>query len=253
MSVMFYPLLFFLFFVSQGWAESPPSFKVSQKTPAESTVSHQQTEQQVAAWNSEKEQLLTRIRNLQNQLRLLRYQQAKYTSYATKQEANILGIEDKKESLEKLERELDPYLNNVLERLKNFVQTDMPFLVEEREKRLAFLEESMADYHLTTSEKFRRILEALQVEAGYGKGAEVDETFVTLHGEPTKVQRLRLGRVALYYLTLDGKTAGSFDRKTGQWQELPGSFAVELKSAIQMVGKSRTMELVHLPVAHCSD
>jgi len=218
------------------------------ETIEQSIQMQQQAQKEADAWGSEREELLTRIRNLKNELRYLRYQQAKYQSHAEKQEENIRRAEAKKEQLEKIQMELEPYLNKAVRRLQELVQNDLPFLPEERQKRLSFLQESLEDYHLPASEKYRRVLEALQVEAEYGKYPEADETLLELNGEPTKVHLLRLGRLALYYLSLDGQKAGRFDRNKGQWEQLSADCAGELKSAMQMIGKSRTMELVNLPI-----
>lgn len=209
----------------------------------------QEVQSQVEAWDREKEELLSKIRNLKNQLRYLHHQQEKFASYSLRQEASIRRMETRQQELERVQVELEPFLVRVVQRLKTFVRHDLPFLREEREKRLAFLQETLDDYRLPVSEKFRRVMEALQVEADYGKYAEVSESFIDLDGKESKVFVLRLGRVALFYLTPDAQKAGRYDRSTGQWVELSGATAAALKSAVQMVGKNRAMELVNLPVA----
>ena len=249
MSVAYVVVASMLVLISPGWAGSAASSADTRKSIEEAIVLQQQTQKQIDDWVSEKEGLLSRIRNLKNELRYVERQQEEYASYSRKQEQNIRRIEEKQEDLKRMHREFEPYLEEMVERLQDFVQSDLPFLTEEREKRLAFISESMGDYHLAVSEKFRRILEALQVEAEYGRYPEVDETFLDIDGKPTKVQMLRIGRLALYYLTLDGKKAGRYDPKSGRWKELPRDSAGEIKSAIQMIGKNRTMALVNLPVA----
>jgi hypothetical protein len=241
-------LLFFL--ISPGRAEESRAGMRTKETIEQAILMQQEAQGEIEAWNSEKEELLSQIRNLKNQLRSVRYQQEKHISYSAKQEESIRRIEAKQAGLKQMQRELEPYLNEVLERLRRLVQSDLPFLPEERKKRLAFIEESLGDYHLTASEKFRRVLEALQVEAEYGRYPEVDEAFLDLDGELTKVRILRLGRLALYYLTLDGQKAGRYDAKNGRWEQLPKGSVVEVNSAMQMVGKSRSMELVNLPISH---
>ncbi len=249
MSVAYFVVVLMLVLVSPGRAGSAPSSADTRKSIEEAIVLEQQSQKQVDAWISEKEELSSRVRNLKNELRYVERQQEEYASYSTKQEQNIRRIEEKQEDLKRMHRELEPYLGEVVERLQDFVQSDLPFLSEEREKRLAFISELVDDYHLAASEKFRRILEALQVEAEYGRYPEVDETFLDIDGKPTKVHILRIGRLALYYLTLDGKKAGRYDPKSGRWEDLPRDSAGEIKSAIQMIGKNRTMALVNLPVA----
>ncbi len=209
----------------------------------------QKTQTQVDAWNQEREELQARISNLKNRLRYLHFQQDKYASYSGKQEENIRTLEQKQANLQTLQIELEPHLVTLIQRLQDFVRGDLPFLAEERQRRLTFLWESIEDYNLKTSEKFRRVLEALQVEAEYGNYPEVSVDIIDLDGQSTKVQILRLGRLAMFYLTQDGQRAGRYDRGTGRWVELSRASALQVKSAMQMVGKSRAMELVNLPIA----
>ncbi len=67
-----------------------------------------------------------------------------------------------------------------LMRLEEFVKKDLPFLPEERERRLKFLKDSLNDYHLGLDEKTRRLLESLQAEAGYGEDVEKSEGSIQL-------------------------------------------------------------------------
>ncbi len=239
--------------ILSGWAHCASPALDATRRIEEAMALQQGTQARIEAWRTEQEELRSRIRNLQSELRYLRYQGEQYASYSTRQEENIRKAEEKYAGLQEIQRNLEPYLNTVFERLKAFVQSDLPFLPEERKKRLEFIEESLGDYHLAASEKFRRVLEALQVEAEYGRYPEVYETFLELDGSATKVRVLRLGRLALYYATLDGQQAGRYDAQTGAWRALPGDSLNEIKSAIQMIGKSRTPELVNVPIPHGSD
>lgn len=244
-----YLVTLMLFFASPGWAETPPAGTDARKAGETSILPHQQNQSLDDSLDRELEQLAARIHSLQNRLRQLRLQRKKYAAYSVKQAETLRGDAARQESLATVESQLEPYLNEVVRRLRNFVQADLPFLPEERSKRLASLEQVMADYHLNPAEKLRRILEALQVEAGYGRSTGIEQRFLDLHGKPTKVHLLRLGRVALYYLTPDGQQGGRYDRKTGRWEALSGDSVAEVKAALQMVDKTRTMQLVNLPVA----
>lgn len=211
--------------------------------------SQPKTRDRVDPRSQEKDQLEARILNLQNRLRYLHYQQEQHASYFAAQQEKIRTLAAKRAKLETLQIELEPYLNTLVQRLRVFVEGDLPFLAEERQKRLVFLEESLADYNLKPSEKLRRVLEALQVETEYGRYPEVSDTFLELNGQSTKVRVLRLGRLAMYYLTHDGEKAGRYDREQGEWVALPRGSARELRAALEMVEKSRVMEIVDLPVA----
>ncbi len=58
----------------------------------------------------------------------------------------------------------------------------------------------------------------------------------------------RLGRVALFYQSLDKKQAGWFDREKRQWEPLPDKYAREISRALEIAEKKRTPELLDLPI-----
>ena len=75
--------------------------------------------------------------------------------------------------MDRLRQGLEPYLDEVIERLAGFIEQDLDFLTEERNMRLQFISDSVNDYHITMSEKLNRVLEALTVETEYGRSVEV--------------------------------------------------------------------------------
>ena len=71
----------------------------------------------------------------------------------------------------------------------------------------------MSRADVTISEKYRRILEAYQVELDYGRTLEAYEGKLGSGDDARTVQFLRVGRVALLYQTLDGKETGYWDAR----------------------------------------
>jgi hypothetical protein len=55
-------------------------------------------------------------------------------------------------------------MQNMLDTLARFVDLDVPFLLDERSKRVATLKEMMTRADVSVSEKYRRIVEAYVVE-----------------------------------------------------------------------------------------
>lgn len=219
-----------------------------QKSVAQTIAADQKAGEKAQSWAEERSAILSQIRELKRLKRWTAHQREKYQIYIQKQEDAIAELKRRQKAAKQIRMELAPYLDTVYERLEAFVNADLPFLPGERRKRLAFLQEALNDYHLGLDEKTRQVLEALQAEAGYGSTSERSQGTIEINGVATQVELLRLGRVGLYYQTLDGQRIGWFDREAGAWQPLPQKYRRELKWAMEMAEKKRTPELISLPV-----
>jgi Protein of unknown function (DUF3450) len=118
--------------------------------------------------------------------------------------------------VETTSREVSPLMQNMLATLDQFVSLDVPFLLEERQGRVATLKNMMDQANVTISEKYRRIVEAYVVEMEYGRTIEAYEDKLG-GGDDRTVQLLRIGRVTLLYQTMDGKETGYWDADKKAW------------------------------------
>ncbi len=146
--------------------------------------------------------------------------------------------------IETTSREIVPLLQKMLDTLDQFVKLDVPFLADERSKRIASLKEMMARADVSIAEKYRRIVEAYQIEMEYGRTIEAYEGRV---GDRT-MQFLRVGRVALLYQTLDGKSVGYWDAEAKDWKEDNG-YRSAMRRAIKVAKKEGAPDLITVPVA----
>jgi hypothetical protein len=199
-------------------------------------------------WPDEKQAVLEEIEYLKLRLDWLENRIGKYRSTLEKNEGFFHELEQERKESENLKLSLEPYLDEVVTRLGDFIGGDLRFLGQEREKRLAFLRDSLNDCSLGLSEKTRRILEALQVEADYGKTLHKTEEVVSVGGEPLRVNLFRLGRLALLYQSADRSRVGFLNRETGEWEELPRELSGHIASAMELAEGKRSAELVTLPV-----
>ena len=199
-------------------------------------------------WTDQRESMAAEIRDMKATDAWLEFQNRKYEKYISRQESVIAELERRKVEAERIRHELEPFLETVVDRLEEFVGRDLPFLAEERARRIAFLRDSLDDYHLALSEKLRRVFEALLVETEYGRSVSTTPEELVINGQPTLVSTFRLGRYALFYQTADGAEAGMWDRTTGQWKPLDDSLARDLKLAADMANRKRAVELLQLPV-----
>ena len=59
---------------------------------------------------------------------------------------------------------------------------------------------------------------------------------------------MRLGRVAMYYMSIDQKQIGMWNRQTNKWDPLPDDEIQQFKMAFQMALAKRAAEIVELPL-----
>jgi hypothetical protein len=110
------------------------------------------------------------------------------------------------------------------------------------------LTEMMSRADVTISEKYRRIVEAYQVELDYGRTIEAYEgELAAAEGETRTVQFLRVGRVTLLYQTLDGKETGYWDAAQKKWI-VDDEYAHGFKEGVAVAKKARAPELLIVPV-----
>lgn len=185
---------------------------------------------------------------LQKQLKEIRQARKQYEAYITQAEKRLIDIERQRREIARLNLKLSSYLERIVDRLASFTAQDLPFLREERTRRITFLKDSLNDYEVQPSERLRRLLEALRVEAEYGQDVEKTESFIELNGKKVRVDLLRLGRLALFYRALDGRDAGWRASGDNDWRPLNRRQIQELDKALSVSERRQTAELVILPL-----
>ena len=164
------------------------------------------------------------------------------------QRVELADYERQFQDIEITKRRILPLIVRMIDVLDEFVTIDMPFLEGERELRIAGLRELMQRPEVPTSEKYRRVSEAYQIELDYGHTIEAYEGEITVDGEARTVNFLRFGRLGLYYMTLDGLEIGFFNKATDQWEVLPNEYLQSLDRAIRIARKQLPPDLIRLPV-----
>lgn len=153
-----------------------------------------------------------------------------------------------------VERQITPLMQRMIDALATFVKLDVPFLQQERQQRIAKLRELMVRANVDVSEKFRRVMEAYQIEADYGRNIEAYTAEHQINGQLQDVTFLRIGRTALIYKTRDGQQLGLWNQEQGQWQSLDSHHQIAVEQAISIARKQKAPDLLMLPLlAHKAD
>jgi len=163
------------------------------------------------------------------------------------QEEEMVSIESQIGEIERTNREIYPLMQRMVETLNQFVALDLPFLMEERGKRLATLRETMARADVSTAEKYRRILEAYTIEMEYGRTLEAYEGKLGQGEAARTVNFLRVGRSVLMYQTLDGGETGYWDTDQKDWVE-DSHYDSYVEDGLKVARKQTAPDLLIVPV-----
>lgn len=165
------------------------------------------------------------------------------------QEQEMADLNASIDEVSVIERQITPLMLRMIAGLEQFVALDVPFLPDERAKRLAELKSLMDRADVAPSEKFRRVMEAYSVEMDYGRTIEAYNGLIDLDGQEREVDFLRIGRTVLAYQTSDASQQGVWNKQTRQWETLPTSYRSHVTNGLRMAKKQAAPNLLMLPVA----
>jgi hypothetical protein len=234
-----------IIFLTAGPARAEQPEKI-EGTIGGAIETRKQTVKKAADWQEKKERMKSRYYQLKEGLEVTQVENVHMQEIVARQDAYIERTNYKIIEMEKMRQKLVPYLSEAVARMEKQIQSDLPFLRQERTDRLANLREVLADPEVTLAEKLRRVFEGLRVEMDYGKSVETSKEEIQYKGQKLMVHVLRLGRTALLMQTLDEQESGMYNGK--QWEELPGSYNAEIKKAMDITQRRRPVEFVNIPI-----
>ncbi|MEC8546157.1 MAG: DUF3450 domain-containing protein, partial [Pseudomonadota bacterium] len=188
----------------------------------------------VDALDDQTNELTREYRAALKQLASLREYNAQLEKLIVAQKAEMTSIRRQIDEVTNVDRTIMPLMFRMIDALEQFVELDTPFLGSERQQRVAALRFLMDRSDATPAEKYRRILEAYEIENEYGRTIEVYEGEMNIDGIDRTVSFLRIGRVALIYQTLDGEDSGVWNPKAATFTDLDGDFDSELRRAMRI-------------------
>ena len=215
---------------------------------AESITIRQTLQQDEEQWRADRQVMLARYEHLQQQLELVQARRQRLEQQNTATRERIDGKLRELREIEKIQTDIDPLIEALAEDLERLVDTDLPFLAEERTLRLERLTQLLHDPEIDVSERFRKTMEALLIEAEYGSTIETYQQTIRADGREILVNIFRLGRIALFYQHLDGSASGMYNVADSAWQPLPQSHNRALQSALEIAAKQKPVEITTLPL-----
>jgi hypothetical protein len=148
-----------------------------------------------------------------------------------------------------INRQIFPMMERMIDGLDQSVALDVPFLMEERTKRINVLKDTMERSDVSVAEKFRKVMEAYQIENEYGTSSETyTQSITNEEGVTRSYNMLRVGRIGLYYQSDDAKITGRWDNELRKYVE-DDSARSEIRKGIRIAKQLIAPELIVIPVA----
>ena len=165
------------------------------------------------------------------------------------QKANIASLQRQIDGIDKIKQGVVPLMYKMIDTLEKFIELDIPVNVNGRKDRIQTLRDVMADSNVTTSEQFRLVLEAYEIEANYGTIFDAYQGELDLGtGNPITVDFVHMGRVSLVAQSLDYKRAWVWNNDSRSWDELGDEYLRSVTDSIRMARKQLSPDLTRLPV-----
>lgn len=142
-----------------------------------------------------------------------------------------------------------PLMYRMLAALETHIENDRPIRPAARAQRLEQLNAMMAQADVSDAEKYRRILEAYQIELDYGSKLGSYQGELEVAGERLQVEQLYLGRAVLLARSLDQQQYWTWDQASGQWQAMDRAAGLKADQAYALARQSVAPSLLELPVS----
>lgn len=172
------------------------------------------------------------------------------SSLVESQHQEVNSLNEQIEQIAQTRQGVVPLMYHMLEGLKRIVASDKPIRKAQREERIAKLDDLMTRADVADAEKFRRILEAYQIEMDYGTKLGIYQGKINLDAnEKVEADVLYLGRVSLVARSLSGDKFWSWSQQQQAWQPVGSEQKTELDKAFAMANKQIAPSMLTLPVS----
>jgi len=210
-------------------------------------------QQRIDGLSDETDKLLAKYRSTLKQIDSIRIYNSQMRELIASQEEELASLQSQLDQVEVVGRSVMPLMLKMIDAYEALVELDLPFLLDERSKRITDLRKLMKRSDVTSAEKYRRIMEAYQIENEYGRTIEAYRSTLDLQGREATVDFLRFGRIALVYQTPDGTEAGVWNHEKKTWEPLDPRYRGAIRDGLRIARKQAAPDLIRLPLPAPAD
>ncbi|AWB68098.1 hypothetical protein C2869_17455 [Saccharobesus litoralis] len=202
------------------------------------------SQQKVDRYYEQSLELLAEYRGVVDKTDSLRVYNDHYEKITKNQEAEIASLQKQIDGIEDTKQGVVPLMYKMLDSLEKFVELDVPLKIDERKARIERIRRLMTDPNITTSERYRQVLEAYQIENDYGTLIAAYQGDV----EGKTVDIAHIGRTVLVAQSLDFKQVWVWDNNARAWTQLGDEYIKPIRQVIRMARKQVAPDLLKVPV-----
>ncbi|MGR6861209.1 DUF3450 domain-containing protein [Aliivibrio salmonicida] len=229
---------------------SANSLTQAQVIEVKTNHSSQRTQQYIDKEAQKILDLQTQIEQATDSLSNLTLYRKHLTQIVSSQEKEIQQLQRQRDQIEETRQGIIPLMYHMLDELERLLHTDLPIRFTARTERLEQLNALIIRADISDVEKFRRILEAFQIEMDYGyKIAAYQQTITLDDGSQRVVQQLHIGRITLISRSIDKQQAWIWQQDQQQWHSVLSEDLPALDNAFSMAYKQTPPQLLRLPLS----
>ncbi|MGF1762905.1 DUF3450 domain-containing protein [Aliivibrio kagoshimensis] len=196
------------------------------------------------------EQLKAQIEQKKVALNNLTLYQQHLANLVASQNSELSSLEQQIDDIKVTKQGIVPLMYHMLFALQQMIDTDIPVRITSRYERLDELNQLMKRADVSEAEKYRRLLEAYQIEIDYGTKMGIYNDEITLkNGEVRQVSLLHLGRIVLVARSMNNQQHWFYSKQQQQWNELNVEQVFSVDKAFAIAEKKQAPELLSLPLS----
>ena len=170
------------------------------------------------------------------------------TAQNSGQTATLEDIALSMDQVDVINRQIFPLMGRMIDGISQSISLDVPFLMDERTERVDALRAIMERSDVSVAEKFRKVMEAYQIENDYGSSVEWYTQSLTLDGATRSFNMLRIGRIGLYFQSDDAEITGRWNNTERNW-EMDSGARTDVRTGLRMAKQLIAPEMIVIPVA----
>ena len=230
-------------FATPAYAQLDSAMSAAKASTAASAAS----QERVAQLDDEADQMIREFRAVLQQKDNIALFVDQQDIFLQSQNSEIESLNKQLGTVESIKQGMVPMMLKMTAAIEDSINSDVPFLMNERLARVDRVKAVLADPDVSPAEQYRQVLNAFKVEVSYGQGLDSYEG-----AHPTKpgnvVNYIRFGRVAFVYMTKDESELALYNMNTKSWDQLGGSRALEMRQAIRIAKGEAAPAMVMAPV-----